>query len=166
VADGRFREDLFYRINVIQLQLPPLRERAEDIPLLAEHFLGKYRGQMGKEVSGISQAALALLQRYDWPGNIRELENVVERAVALESSGAILPESLPEAVKSLAPRDGGGPAPLPDVGFDLEAHVERVERGYIAEALKRAGGKQSRAAELLGMSFRSFRYYVKKYNLR
>ena len=166
VADGRFREDLFYRINVIQLQLPPLRERAEDIPLLAEHFLGKYRGQMGKEVTGISQAALVLLQRHDWPGNIRELENVIERAVALESSGAILPESLPEAVKGLAPRDGGGPAPLPDVGFDLEAHVESVERGYIAEALKRAGGRQSRAAELLGMSFRSFRYYVKKYNLR
>ena len=166
VADGKFREDLFYRLNVIQIQLPPLRDRTEDIPLLAEHFLAKYREQMGKEISGISQDAMEHLAAYDWPGNIRELENAIERAVALESSSAILPESLVEHLRGRAPKNGGQPAQLPTAGFDLEAHVENVERDYIAQALKQAGGKQSRAAKLLGMSFRSFRYYVKKYNLK
>jgi len=169
VADGRFREDLFYRINVIPIVLPPLRDRREDIPLIAEHFLSKYADQMQKPVSGISAPALDLLMRYEWPGNIRELENVLERAVALEASPLVMPESLPPTlllggggVKRVVPAGGE----LPDTGFDLEAHVTEIERGYIAEALQRAGGVQVKAAELLGMSFRSFRYYVKKYNLR
>jgi two-component system response regulator PilR (NtrC family) len=166
VADGRFREDLYYRVNVIQVQLPPLRERQEDIALLAGHFLEKFREQMGKNVASISQEAMAYLERYDWPGNIRELENIIERAVALESSAAILPDSLPPQLRGLAAKNGQTATQLPDAGFDLEAHVENMERDYIAQALKRAGGKQSKAAELLGMSFRSFRYYVKKYNLR
>ncbi len=167
IADGRFREDLYYRINVIPIALPPLRERREDIPLLAEHFLAKYNEQMGKTISGISHDALDLLLRHDWPGNIRELENVLERAVALEATPAILVDSLPPAVRGDTPRAGLQPLEtLPDSGFDLEAHVKEIEIGYIAEALKRAGGVQVRAAELLGMSFRSFRYYVKKYNLR
>jgi two-component system response regulator PilR (NtrC family) len=166
VADGRFREDLYYRVNVIQVQLPPLRDRQEDIPLLAGHFLEKFREQMGKNVASISQEAIGYLERYDWPGNIRELENVIERAVALESSAAILPDSLPPQLRGLPSKNGQTVTQLPDAGFDLEAHVENVERDYIAQALKRAGGKQSKAAELLGMSFRSFRYYVKKYNLR
>lgn len=166
VAEGKFREDLFYRINVIQVHLPPLRERKEDISLLAEHFLGKYREQMGKDISGISQGAMEYLAVYDWPGNIRELENAIERAVALESSSAILPESLANHMRGQPPKNGSESAPLPTAGFDLEAHVENVERDYIAQALKQAGGKQSRAAELLGMSFRSFRYYVKKYKLK
>lgn len=166
VADGRFREDLYYRVNVIQVQLPPLRDRQEDIPLLAGHFLEKFREQMGKNVASISQEAVGYLERYDWPGNIRELENVIERAVALESSAAILPDSLPPQLRGLPSKNGQTMTQLPDAGFDLEAHVENMERDYIAQALKRAGGKQSKAAELLGMSFRSFRYYVKKYNLR
>jgi two-component system response regulator PilR (NtrC family) len=169
VADGRFREDLFYRINVIPIHLPPLRERREDIPLLAEHFLTKYSEQMGKTVSGVSHEALQLMQQYDWPGNIRELENTIERAVALESTPTVLPDSLPPAVRGDSPRStSASPVAeeLPASGFDLEAHVKEIERGYIAEALKRAGGVQVKAAELLGMSFRSFRYYVKKYNLR
>jgi two-component system response regulator PilR (NtrC family) len=166
VADGRFREYLYYRVNVIQVQLPPLRERQEDIALLAGHFLEKFREQMGKNVASISQEAMAYLERYDWPGNIRELENIIERAVALESSAAILPDSLPPQLRGLPAKNGQTVTQLPDAGFDLEAHVENVERDYIAQALKRAGGKQSKAAELLGMSFRSFRYYVKKYNLR
>ncbi|PYR32213.1 MAG: Fis family transcriptional regulator [Acidobacteria bacterium] len=167
VADGRFREDLFYRINVIPIALPPLRERREDIPLLADHFLAKYSEQMGKHVTSISQDALQFMLRYDWPGNIRELENTIERAVALESTPVVLPESLPPAIRGDSPRGAGQSTDgLPDSGFDLEAHVKEIERGYIAEALKRAGGVQVRAAELLGMSFRSFRYYVKKYNLR
>jgi two-component system, NtrC family, response regulator PilR len=168
IADGRFREDLYYRINVIPITLPPLRDRREDIQLLAGHFVEKYTDQMEKEIAGISHEALDRLMRYDWPGNIRELENVIERAVALEPTPTILPDSLPATIRgetsmrtSATPADG-----LPESGFDLEAHVKEIERGYIAEALKRAGGVQVKAAELLGMSFRSFRYYVKKYNLR
>jgi two-component system, NtrC family, response regulator PilR len=167
IAEGRFREDLFYRINVIPIALPPLRDRREDIPLIADFFLGKYNDQMGKAISGISHEAMALLVAYDWPGNIRELENVLERAVALEGSPSVLPDSLPPAVRGDAPRAGSAAVEvLPDSGFDLEAHVKEIEMSYIAEALKRAGGVQVKAAELLGMSFRSFRYYVKKYNLR
>jgi two-component system response regulator PilR (NtrC family) len=171
VADGRFREDLFYRINVIGIHLPPLRDRREDIPFLAEHFLAKYNEQMGKTISGISHEALEVLQRYDWPGNIRELENCIERAVALESTPTVLIDSLPrsvhgEALRPASPAAQAANGDLPPAGFDLEAHVQKIERGYLAEALKRAGGVQVKAAELLGMSFRSFRYYVKKYNLR
>jgi two-component system response regulator PilR (NtrC family) len=167
VAEGRFREDLFYRINVIPITLPPLRERREDVPLLAEHFLAKYVEQMGKTINGIPHGAMELLVRYDWPGNIRELENVIERAVALESTPAILADSLPPSVRGASARNGASVSePLLDGPFDLEAHVKEIERAYIAQALERAGGVQVKAAEMLGMSFRSFRYYVKKYNLR
>ena len=168
VADGKFREDLYYRINVIPVRLPSLRERREDIPLLAEHFLGKFTAQMGKSIAGVSHGAMDHLQKYHWPGNIRELENVIERAVALEATPAILPESLPDHVRvpETHPAGVAAPAPLPEKGFDLEQHVQDIERGYLAEALKASGGVQVRAAELLGMSFRSFRYYAKKYNLK
>ena len=168
VADGSFREDLFYRINVIPIRVPPLRDRQDDIPLLAEHFVARFAEQMGKPVSGISGAALSLLTQYGWPGNIRELENAMERAVALERTPTILADSLPEQVNHhvaevvpAAPPEG-----FPDAGFDLEQHVQGIEREYIAEALRRAGGVKVKAAELLGMSFRSFRYYTKKYNLK
>jgi len=172
VAEGRFREDLFYRINVIPIVLPPLRERREDIPLLAEHFLAKYSAQMEKPVTAISHPALELLQKHDWPGNIRELENVIERAVALEGTPSIQPESLPPVVRGGSPRlaaalsAAGAHEVLPVEGLDLETRVQEIERSYISQALERANGVQVKAAELLGMSFRSFRYYVKKYNLR
>jgi two-component system response regulator PilR (NtrC family) len=166
VAEGRFREDLFYRINVIPIALPPLRDRREDIPLLAEHFLAKYGEQMEKAITAVSREAMDLLLKYDWPGNIRELENALERAVALEGTPSILPDSLPATVRGDSPRATAVAEALPESGFDLEAHVQEIERGYIAEALKKAGGVQVKAADLLGMSFRSFRYYVKKYNLR
>jgi two-component system, NtrC family, response regulator PilR len=167
ISEGRFREDLYYRINVIPIALPALRDRREDIPLIAEHFLLKYTEQMDKEVTAISHEAMELLVQHDWPGNIRELENVMERAIALEASPAILPESLPASIRGEALRTTAAPVDgLPESGFDLEAHVKEIEMSYIAEALKRAGGVQVKAAELLGMSFRSFRYYVKKYNLR
>ena len=165
VAENRFREDLFYRINVINVHLPPLRERREDIPLLADHFVRRYREQMGKSVTGISGDAMALLEAYRWPGNIRELENVIERAVALERTPVVLPDSLPPPVRGEAPKPDASVV-LPDEGFSLEAHVEQIERAYLAEALRRAGSVQSRAAEILGMSFRSFRYYAKKYDIK
>ncbi len=169
VAEGTFREDLFYRINVIPIRLPALRERVEDIPLLAEHFVPRFATEMGKTITGISGAALACLQAYGWPGNIRELENAIERAVALERTPTILVESLPEQVRGAAPTVAGTAVPadnFPVNGFDLEQHVQHIEREYIAEALKRAGGVKVKAAELLGMSFRSFRYYMKKYDLK
>jgi two-component system response regulator PilR (NtrC family) len=168
VADGTFREDLFYRINVIPLRLPSLRERIDDIPLLAEHFVARFAEQMGKPITGISGAAVARLKLHGWPGNIRELENAMERAVALEQSPTILIESLPESLANREPEAAPVAAPeaFPDAGFDLERHVQDIEREYIAEALRRAGGVKVKAAELLGMSFRSFRYYTKKYNLK
>jgi two-component system response regulator PilR (NtrC family) len=166
VADGRFREDLFYRINVIPIHLPPLRERHEDIPLLAEHFLSKYRTQMDRQITGISGEAMEYLTAYDWPGNIRELENVIEHAVALEQARVILPGSLPDAIRSDPPKSAAAVLALPESGFDLEEHVQGIERDYLAQALQKAGGVQVKAAELLGMTFRSFRYYAKKYNLR
>ena len=169
VGDGTFREDLYYRINVIPVRLPSLRERVDDIPLLAEHFASKFAAQMGKPVSGVSGAAMACLQVYPWPGNIRELENAIERAVALERSPAILAESLPDAVRAssaVAVPPAAAAEGFPSQGFDLEQHVQHIEREYIAEALRRAGGVKVKAADLLGMSFRSFRYYMKKYNLK
>jgi len=186
VAEGQFREDLFYRINVIPVRLPSLRERVGDVPLLADHFVGKFAEQMKKAISGISRPALDCLQAHAWPGNVRELENAIERAVALERSAMILPESLPEALRggaasvplpASAPMAAAATAataapapqasqPLPDKGFDLEQHVQHLEREYIAEALRRSNGVKVKAAELLGMSFRSFRYYMKKYNLK
>jgi two-component system, NtrC family, response regulator PilR len=166
VADGKFREDLFYRINVIPIQLPPLRERSEDVPLLAEYFLSKYREEMGKDIRGLAQESIDLLDAYEWPGNIRELENVIERAVALEKTQVILPESLPDHVVRRVAKGPAAAGVLPESGFSLEAHVEGLEKEYITQALTRAGGVQVKAAELLGMSFRSFRYYVKKYNLK
>jgi two-component system response regulator PilR (NtrC family) len=178
VDEGRFREDLYYRINVLSIHLPPLRERHEDIPLLAEHFLEQFAAQMGKPVRTISADALRLLQQHTWRGNVRELQNAMERAVALEQTESILPETLPDEVRrggarppADAPAAAGRLQPdptLPELGegFDLEKHGEAFYRHYMALALERAGGVQVKAAEMLGMSFRSFRYYAKKFNLR
>jgi two-component system response regulator PilR (NtrC family) len=175
VAEGRFREDLYYRINVIQVPLPPLRDRREDVALLAEHFLGRFAEQMSRPVRAISREAMALLEQYAWPGNVRELENVIERAVALEQTAAVLPETLPIHVRRGATRTAdqaaappSGAVALPELGegFDLEARGEELYRHYMALALDRAGGVQVKAADMLGMSFRSFRYYAKKFNLR
>ena len=171
VREGTFREDLFYRINVIPVALPPLRQRREDIPLLAEHFLPRLSERMGKSIVGISAEAADLLAAYDWPGNVRELENALERATALEPSPMILPASLPphmagQAAGALGTAGGdNGDDVLPEGGIDLEQHVKEIERDYIAQALKRAGGVKVKAAGLLGMSFRSLRYYTKKYKL-
>jgi two-component system response regulator PilR (NtrC family) len=170
VAEGQFREDLYYRINVIPVHMPSLRERQDDVPLLAEHFAAKYNEQLGKTIAGITPEAMQCLQAYAWPGNIRELENAMERAVALERSALIAPESLPEQVRDGntvgdQPVAAARPEAFPEDGIDLEQHVRKIERDYIAAALRQAGGVKVKAADLLGMSFRSLRYYMKKYNL-
>ena len=157
VADGRFREDLYYRLNVLPIAVPPLRDRLEDIPLLSEHFLAQFAAQMDKRVRTISAPAMQLLQDHQWRGNVRELQNAIERAVALEQTEAILPETLPDDVR--AGRSAIGPAavelPALAEGFDLDAQGDAFYRHYLSLALERAGGVQVKAAELLGMSFRS-----------
>jgi two-component system response regulator PilR (NtrC family) len=165
VAAGRFREDLYYRLNVIQIGLPPLRERADDVPLLVRHFLEKFGRELDKTVSGVSDAAMQRLLEYGYPGNVRELENVIERAVALTRGPQIEVDALPPTVL----RPAGEAAPranvLPAEGADLEALVNDYERGLLVAALARAGGVKKRAARLLGVSFRSFRYRLQKLGL-
>jgi two-component system response regulator PilR (NtrC family) len=170
---------LFYRLNVFPVRLPPLRDRREDIPALVRHFVHKYASRMTKRIESISRDTMDALTNHNWPGNVRELENTIERAVALEQSPSVLPDSLPRYIRSGSssntesatdplPRipDPGGALPELGEGFDLEARGEDFYRYYIALALERAGGVQVRAAEMLGMSFRSFRYYAKKFNIR
>jgi two-component system response regulator PilR (NtrC family) len=163
VRERRFREDLFYRLQVIPIRTPPLRERREDIPLLAEHFRKRFSQEMGKKVLKISEAAMQILARHSWPGNVRELENVVERAVALESSEAILPERLPDALQ------GGGVGPGAEeelgFGFSLDEHLRTIEGRYLRQALRRAGGERAEAARLLGVSVRSLRYLIQKHTV-
>jgi len=154
VREKRFREDLFYRLQVIPVRTPQLRERREDIGLLAEHFLEKFGREMGKRVTRISKEAIALLERYSWPGNVRELENVMERAVALETSSAVQPERLPDAVREPGRTDS---APLIGPGFSLDAHLRSVEARLLGEALEMAQGDRAEAARLLGVSPRSLR---------
>jgi two-component system response regulator PilR (NtrC family) len=172
IPEGKFREDLFYRLSVIPIDLPALRERQEDIPLIAEHFLTKYTREMGKSIAGLTSEATQALQAYPWPGNVRELENVIERAVALESSDRIGLDALQEHLRAgrpatPLPKPPAAPAgALPSSGFNLEHHLQDIERTHVERALKQAGGVQVRAAELLGLSFRQFRYLVKKYAIR
>jgi DNA-binding NtrC family response regulator len=163
VAAGRFREDLYYRLNVIQIALPPLRERPEDVPLLVQHFIEKYAAELRREIEGCSDEALEALLAYPFPGNVRELENVVERAVALTRDPVIRPDVLPPAV--LRPAAAASESRIPAGGVDLDQLVADYERGLILEALDRTGGVKKRAASLLGVSFRSFRYRLDKLGL-
>jgi two-component system response regulator PilR (NtrC family) len=167
VREEKFRTDLYYRISVIPVQVPPLRERPSDISLLAFHFLEQFREQMGKPVRGMAGESVRLLESYRWPGNVRELENAIERAVALEKSSEITPDSLPERVvhggESLHAAHGA--MDLPREGIDMQAHIEQTERRMIEAAIAQAGGVRTKAAELLKMSYRSFRHYAKKYDL-
>jgi two-component system response regulator PilR (NtrC family) len=160
VREKRFREDLFYRLQVIPIQTPPLRERREDIRLLAEHFLDAVSREMGKGVVRISDEAFACLERYSWPGNVRELENVIERAVALEPSPVVQPERLPEAIRE---PERGESARVIGPGFSLDAHLRETEASLLREALEMADGDRAEAARLLGVSPRSLRYLVQKH---
>jgi two-component system response regulator PilR (NtrC family) len=161
VKEGKFREDLFYRLNVIPLHLPPLRERKDDIPLLTKHFIEKYSREFNKEIKTISAYALELLMHYPFPGNIRELENIIERSIALETSNIILPENL---VLDEGSRKGGGQdqPDVPDEGLNLNDEMNRFERGLIEKALEKAGGSKTKAAELLKISYDSLHYRIEK----
>jgi two-component system response regulator PilR (NtrC family) len=161
VASGGFREDLYYRLSVIPIVVPPLRERREDIPVLALHFLKKYAPAAGKSIVRITPQSLDALRDYDWPGNVRQLENTVERAVALETSDQLHVE-LP-AEKSKA-RAAAGPT-IPAEGLDMEGYVASIERSLLESALRQSEGVQTRAAELLKLSYRSFRHLLKKYEI-
>lgn len=165
VAEGTLREDLFYRLNVIPVRLPPLRERREDVPLLVSHFITKFTTELGRTITGVSPEAMQLLEQYHWPGNIRELENVIERAIVLGGGELITFEALPDTLRRerLAP---GLAVTLPDEGMDLEATLDGIERQLLEQALERTKGVQTRAAELLRMSFRQFRYKLQKHQLR
>lgn len=170
VKAGKFREDLFYRLNVIPIHMPPLRERKEDIPSLAEHFIEKYKKELSKDIRGISREATDYLEAYSYPGNIRELENIIERAVALENTGIILPESLPEHVKvgSHPPQSEGVRSKdlnLEVSGMGFEKVVGDFEKAIVLKALENSNGVKKKAAEMLKISFRSFRYLLQKYGI-
>jgi two-component system, NtrC family, response regulator PilR len=171
IAEGRFREDLYYRLSVIPIQLPSLHERREDIPLLARHFLERFRKTMEKPIEGISPEAMSKLESYDWPGNVRELENTMERAVALETGTQISLRVLPDRVAGNAPSSallsstGGGAEEFPEAGVDFEREIARTEKQYLQMALEKSDGVRTRAADLLKISYRSFRHYAKKHGL-
>ena len=166
VKEKRFREDLFYRLNVIQIKLPPLRDRKEDIQPLANHFLKKYSQELSKAISKISPEALQILLNYEYPGNVRELQNIIERAVALEGSEELTPHNL-SSYLSEQPLLKKGPIDIeiPSEGIDLEKMVEDLERSLLLKALDRTKGIKKKAAELLHINFRSMRYRLEKYGL-
>jgi two-component system NtrC family response regulator len=159
MREGSFREDLYYRLNVVTIQIPPLRERREDIPLLLDHFLRKFAEKNRRDVTGLTAAARDALLKYDYPGNVRELENITERAVLLCRGRVIDVEDLPATVR---PAQRSASAPLPK---DLPGVLADIERQAIQSALERTGGIQTQAAEALGISERVLRYKMKKYGL-
>jgi transcriptional regulator with GAF, ATPase, and Fis domain len=163
--EGTFREDLFYRISVIPIHLPPLRDRTEDISELVQHFIGKFCDQSGRELT-ISPQAMAMLENYMWGGNVRELEHTIERAVALERGGQIQPERLPDHITNYNPERIQAEFDLPDDGLNLTAHLENLEKTYVLEALRLTAGNQTKAADLLQMQVRSLRHLLDKHDIR
>ncbi len=163
VSKGTFREDLFYRLNVIPIHLPPLRERKDDIPALVDYFLRKFAGK-GVEPKKLSPETLKLLIAYRWPGNVRELENTVERLAILSSEQIISADHIPDSLKRDEPCPELIPAEIPDQGLDLEGLLEKAEKALLQKALDKTGGVKTEAAKLLRLSFRSFRHRLHKYN--
>ncbi|MBU3931170.1 MAG: sigma 54-interacting transcriptional regulator, partial [Proteobacteria bacterium] len=161
VKEGAFREDLFYRLNVVMMSIPPLRERKEDIPVLIDHFLKRYAEENRKGIDGLSREAQDLLLKYDYPGNVRELENIIERAVVIAREDVISVEDLPfregmeDALEGRRAEESL-----------LRGSIEELEKKLIVEAMEKAGDHQTRAAELLGISERMLRYKLKKYGLK
>jgi two-component system response regulator PilR (NtrC family) len=166
VSSGQFREDFYYRVSVIPIHVPPIRERKEDVEPLARHFLRRFSLQMGKPLRDFSLEALSAIKLYAWPGNVRELENAIERAVAVSEGqdGLVRLENLPESVTGVM-LTGEKVAQIPKEGIDLQSYIAQIEKQYLLEALRAAGGTRTRAAEILRMSYRSFRHYAKKYEL-
>lgn len=171
VSQGTFREDLYYRLSVIPMLVPPLRDRREDIPLLANHFLKKYAPTAGKNILRIAPESLKAICEYEWPGNVRQLENMIERAVALNNGDELIIELPVERLKARAAVVGGTPVvpqgdfPLPPEGLDMEHYVANLERSILKSALRQSNEVQTRAAGLLKLSYRSFRHLMKKYDL-
>lgn len=167
VKSGQFREDLYYRLNVIQIKTPPLRDRRDDIPNLALHFLKKYADKFGRPVQSISDEAMEALKKYDYPGNVRELENIIERTVALEVGSTVLPESLPPFVQTPSGRKmaSAQEIEISDEGLELEKVIGQIEKELLIKAIHKAKGVKKNAAKLLGITFRSMRYRVDKYGL-
>jgi len=164
VAEGAFREDLYYRLDVIPIHLPPLRERLEDIPLLVQHFLTKFSQTAGKNIKGITPEALQLLKTQEWRGNVRELENVMERVLALVTGDMIGPEDLRGCFQKPSQKDGWV-LPLPEEGLNLEELLSRLERDFLLKALERTRWVKKEAAKLLQMDFRAFRYRLAKHKV-
>ncbi len=165
LAKGAFREDLYYRLNVIRINLPPLREREEDIPLLANHFIQRFSKDQGKPIKKVSSLALKVLCSYTYPGNIRELENIIERCVTLEQSEQLNAENLPTKLTESCSGRSVGDVEIPPNGIDLNGMMDNVERKLIQRALEMTEGNRSRAAGLLGITFRSLRYRLVKLGL-
>ena len=163
--DGTFREDLFYRISVIPIELPPLRDKPEDIPELIEYFLKKFCDQTGKDLT-ISPKVAQMLESYAWHGNVRELEHTIERAVALERSEEIQAEQLPDHITNYNPQRIKAEFDLPESGINLTTHLDNLEKTYVVEALRQSGGNQTKAADLLQMPVRSLRHLLDKHNIR
>jgi len=165
VKAGRFREDLYYRLNVIQLRMPGLRERREDLPIFIDHFVGRFAAELGRARPGIDPEARKLLLAHAYPGNVRELANVIERAVTLCDGDLVTPSALPPAVRGTAPAAPGRAAALPPEGLDLQAHLDAIERAILEQALRHTGGVKTEAARLLSLTFRSLRYRLAKYGI-
>ena len=167
VQKNTFRQDLYYRLNVIGIKAPALRDRTEDIPLLAAHFLKKYNDKLNKQILTISVEAMDILKKYNYPGNVRELENMIERTVALESGATILPESLPPMVNTSSGRKmaSSNEIEIGEDGLDLDKVIGQIEKELLIKAIHSSGGIKKKAAKLLKISFRSMRYRVEKYSL-
>jgi len=164
IEEGKFREDLFYRLNVLALEMPPLRKRKEDLALLVSHFIKKYCQEMGRKTKRIAPEVMNIFESYPWPGNVRELENVIERIVAIEERGIITQESLPEEL--LAPHKKPDTSYLFEPGFKLNVHLDDIAKNYIEQARQAAGGKLRETASILGISYRTLRYLIDKYGLK
>jgi len=168
IASGTFREDLFYRVSVIPVDVPPLRERREDVELLAAHFLKKYAGAAQKSILRIKDESLCALRNFEWPGNVRQLENTIERAVAMETTDELkvdLDADRPRPRAGTGSENTNGSTRVPADGMDFEKYVADIERSLIESALQQSSGVQTRAAELLKVSYRSFRHLLKKYDI-
>jgi two-component system response regulator PilR (NtrC family) len=166
IKAGRFREDLYYRLNIITINTPPLRERKDDIPILVTKFVEKYSREDNQRITSVSNEAMSLLEKCNWRGNVRELENVIERAVVLATGPRIETENLPDYIRFSTAELAADTIQVPDDGLDLEAKLAAMEKEYLLKALEKSGGRKKEAARLVNLTFRSFRYKLSKYGIK